>query len=95
MFETTADPRDYASITDYYAAVQAELERAPYFAIVCWGRARGGAVKPYYRSLASAQRDAMRIAQAGSVDVGIIACDSRADALDADISTHTAYVNRY
>lgn len=57
-----------------------------YYSIVSAGRWFGPAPKSYYRSLAAAQRDVARAAEYyGNVNVRIVGCDTRAQAISADI----------
>lgn len=58
----------------------------PYYSIVSAGRTFGPAPKTYYRSLASAMRDAAAMTErGGNVDVRIVGCQTRDEATSADI----------
>ena len=56
-----------------------------YYVIVCFGSPSRGRIRSYYRSLASARRDAACVGGGTCTNIRILECDSIADAIAADI----------
>jgi|DEB0MinimDraft_6_1074348.scaffolds.fasta_scaffold00768_15 hypothetical protein len=66
----------------------------PYFAIVTFGRPSVGKRRSYYRSLDSARRDLATLVGGSMSNARIVGCDTRAQALCADISDSLPVVSR-
>ena len=68
------------------------MTTAPYYAIVTFGTPSYGRVRNYYRSFESARRDLRELGGGTMSAARIVACQTRQDALDADVSASTPVV---
>ncbi|MBD3262057.1 MAG: hypothetical protein GF334_10405 [Candidatus Altiarchaeales archaeon] len=64
----------------------------PYYAVCCFGRPSLGRRRSFYRSLASAINDAKELQGGSLTNVRILGYQTRARALDADISDNAPVV---
>ena len=58
----------------------------PYYAIVTFGAPTIGRIRSYYRSLETAERDAKELSGGTMTTCRIVGCDTRQQAIDANIA---------
>ena len=63
------------------------MSAGPYYAIVTFGSPSYGDWRTYYSSLASARRDLASLGGGSMTNARIVRCETRADAIEADISS--------
>lgn len=64
----------------------------PYYSIVTFGSSTYGNRRSYYRSLASARRDAQSLGGGSLQGIRIVGCDTRKEAISASIEDNSLTV---